>query len=204
MHGYWLLPDLSLTATPPRPELLRQLRLRLPEVLPGVRLVAEGMLGAGALIDFVGVDSDGRAVLVLVGEGGDDLALLGRALAQRAWVDPRLRDWLQLAPDLGVRPEAGVRVLLLAAEFGPEARAAVETLGADAPELWDMRCLRNGSGVTVLLEPAGVAAAPPVAGAVPSAEPIEPAPGALPHPVFRTGLTEADLDLTPAERREFE
>ena len=65
------MPDLSLTSPPPRPELLRQLRLRLPEALPGLRLVAEGILGAGSTIDFVGVDAEGRATLVLVGE--DDL-----------------------------------------------------------------------------------------------------------------------------------
>lgn len=196
------MPDLTPTTPPPHSELLRELRLQLQTAAPGLRMLAQDLLGARTPIDLVCVEPGGRLVLVLIGEPGGDLELVARGLAQRAWVTQRLRDWLQLAPDLDIRPEAGVRVLLLAAEFGPEARAAVEALGADAPELWGMRCLRNGSGVAVLLEPSAAAAAPGSAGR--SAEPAETAAGAAPRPVFRTGLTEADLDVTPAERREFE
>ena len=105
------MPDLALTAPPPRPELLRQLRLRLGDAAPGLRLLAEGLLGADSPIDFVGIDAEGRAVIILVGDPGGDLELVTRGLAQKAWVGPRLRDWLQLAPKLGVRPELGVRLL---------------------------------------------------------------------------------------------
>ena len=37
------MPDLRFTSPPPRIELLRQLRLRLADALPGMRVVAEGV-----------------------------------------------------------------------------------------------------------------------------------------------------------------
>ena len=180
------MPDLALTAPPPRPELLRQLRLRLGDAAPGLRLVAEGLLGADSPIDFVGIDAEGRAVIVLVGDPGGDLELVTRGLAQKAWVGPRLRDWLQLAPHLGVRPEIGVRLLLLCPGFRTESRAAAASLAPDAPELILYRCVRNGAGIDALLEPLHHAPA---------------APAAAP---FRTGLTDADLGISPEEQREFE
>jgi len=181
------LPDLALTAPPPRPELLRQLRLRLADAAPGLRLVAEGLLGVDSPIDFVGIDAEGRAVIVLVGDPGGDLELVTRGLAQRAWVEPRLRDWLQLAPHLGVRPDAGVRLLLLCPGFRAESRAAAAGLGAHAPELILYRCVRNGASVDALVEP------------------LDNAPSARTAAApFRTGLTDADLGISPEERREFD
>lgn len=195
MLGPSPLPDLSLTSPPPRSELLRQLRLRLPEALPGLRLLAEGILGADARIDFVGVDPEGRATLVLVGEQEDALALLGRALAQRAWVADRLPDWLQLAPSLGIRPEAPVHLVLMAPGFTPDTEAAARSLGPDAPTLTTYRCVRNGSGVETLLEPRAARAA--VAAPASGPSPASAAP-------FRTGLTDADLGLSAEERSEFD
>ena len=179
------MPDLAFTAPPPRPELLRQLRLRLGEAAPGLRLVAEGLLGADSPIDFVGIDAEGRTVIVLVGDPGGDLELVTRGLAQKAWVEPRLRDWLQLAPHLALRPELGVRVLLLCPGFRAESRVAVSALAP--PELVLYRCVRNGAGVDALLEPLSSAPSAPAA--------VAP---------FRTGLTDADLGISPEERREFE
>ena len=188
------MPELSLTAPPPRDELLPRLRQRLPEAVPGLRVVAEGVLGAEATIDFVGLDPDGRVTLVLVGGEGQDLELLARALAQRAWVTPRLRDWQQLAPELGVRSEAGVRVVLLCPEFRPACEAAARSLGAEAPVLVRYRCVRNGAGIEALVEPRGARALTAGAATGRRAEEL---------PAFRTGLTDADLGLSPEERREF-
>ena len=181
------MPDLALTSPPARPELLRQLRLRLGDAAPGLRLVAEGLLGADSPIDFVGIDAEGRAVIILVGDPGADLELVTRGLAQRAWVERRLRDWLQLAPHLGVRPEMGVRLLLLCPGFRAESRAAASVLAPDAPELILYRCVRNGAGVDSLVEPL-------------DNRPTAPTPAAP----FRTGLTDADLGISPEERREFD
>ena len=189
------MPELSLTAPPPRAQLVAQLRGRLVELVPSLRVLAEGLLGAESRIDFVAADPDGRAVLALVGEAGEDLELVGRAIAQRRFVEPRLRDWLQLNPGLGVRPEAGVAVWLLAPAFRPEARAAAEDA---ALGLATYRAVRNGAAadllVEKLLDPVERAATPDPA---PVGHDTPPAP-------FRTGLTDADLDLTDDERREFD
>ncbi|MDJ0851452.1 MAG: hypothetical protein QNK04_24005 [Myxococcota bacterium] len=216
------MPELSFAPAPPRDELLRQLRHRLAEALPDLRWVAEGVLGEGATIDFVGVGRDGQTTLVLVGEAGEDLPLVARALAQRAWLEPRLRDWRQLGSELGIRPEAGVALVLLCPAFASESRAAARALGGAAPALFTYCCVRNGSGVEPLLDPP---AAPDPAPAGPrrsdppdrpaggphapvgGAEPGDRAPSGPPEAArqpFRTGLTDADLEIDFEERREFE
>ncbi len=230
------MPELSFAPAPPRGELLQQLRHRLSEVAPDLRWLAEGVLGEGARIDFVAVDREDHVVLVLVAGPGEDLPLVARGLAQRAWLEPRLRDWLQLAPDLGIRPGARVRLLLLCPAFGSESRAAVRALGDDAPRLLTYRCVRNGSGVQPLVDPEpgvdtgprvapepGVDAEPGAAPGGPSARSEPPAPvgGRLDRvrrvgeatlveapppaaPAFRTGLTDADLEISFEERGEFD
>lgn len=187
------MPDLSITRPPPRAELLRHLRARIRDAAPELRVVAQEILGAGAPIDFVAVDPAGRVTLLLVGEAGEDLELVARGLAQHAWVTPRVRDWLQLAPELGVRPEAGVGLVLLCPDFSSETRGAAGALGDAAPALWSYRCVRNGAGVDALVEPLDAPAAS--TGAPPDA-PL--------GPTFRTGLSDSDLGLSAAERSEFE
>jgi hypothetical protein len=188
------LPEIALSPLPPRGDLLRQLRARLHELAPGVRVVVEGLLGAESRVDFVGVEASGRVVLVIVGTEEDDLALVARALAQRAWVEARLADWLQLAPGLGMRPEAGVRVWLLAPRFRPESLAAARAAGAIS--LASYRCVRNGGQqADVLLEAiadGGESKAPSASGS------------ARPPAQFRSGLDDAELGLTAEERREFD
>ena len=185
------MPELAFTSVPPRPQLLEQIRDRLSAVDPSLRLLAQGLLGADAPIDFVAVDGSGRVVLVLVAGPGEDLELVARGLAQRAWAEPRLADWLQLAPNLGIRPEAGARLVLLCPDFGANARAAARAADPDTLELVGYRCLRNGGEPLVLIEPAGDT-------------PADRTPHQTPSAGFRTGLSEADLGLTPEERREFE
>jgi hypothetical protein len=187
------MSELSLTPAPPRPELLRQLRGRLHELAPGLRVVAESLLGAAdTRIDFVGIEASGRVVLVIVGAGEDDLALVARSLAQRTWVESRLRDWLQLSPGIGLRPEAGVRVWLLAPRFRGETLAAAQAAGQVALGVY--RCVRNGAGSDALVEAV--------------AEPSEPEQAAAAGPrvavQFRSGLSDVELGLTAEERREFE
>jgi len=177
-----------------------QLRASLGHAVPGIRLIAEGLLGADAPIDFVGLEPAGRVALILVGGHGQDLELVGRGLAQRAWVEARLDDWIQLAPNLGLRPGAQVRVLLLCPAFAAETRAAIRAVGSDvmAPVIY--RCVENGAGFEVLVE--HLIADEPAAGGAPpqvgrAAAPVTP-------PRFRTGLTDADLGLTPEEKSEFD
>ena len=196
------MPDLRLISPPPRAELLRQLRGRLGHAVPGARLLAEGLLGAGAPIDFVALEPAGRVVLVLVGDGGQDLELVGRGLAQRAWVAARLGDWIQLAPNLGIRPDSEVRVLLVCPSYCSASRAAVEAIGPDvmAPAIY--RCVENGASFEVLVEHViADELSPDRLGTPPQATAKANGPSVA---QFRTGLTDTDLGLTPEELREFE
>lgn len=181
----------------PRPA-LRQ-ALRQPRAFdPPLRILAEDVLGADSRIDLVGVDPDGRIVLVLIGDDADDGALLTRGLAQRAWVQPRLRDWLQLGADLQVSSSAPVVAALLAPGFSPETRAAAEAVGPDAVTLWACRCVGNGVSVEVLLERLSAAPGGDEAPGRPAGAPA----GAAGR--FRSGLSEEDLGLGPEEVRDFE
>ena len=189
------MAELHRARIPPRSELLQLLSARLGEIVPGWQPLAQDLLGADAAIDLLGSDSGGRAVLVQVGEVGEDLELIGRALAQRAWVAPRIRDWMQLAPALPLRPEAGVLAVLLCPAFRPEAIAATCSLGSASLVLGTYRVFRDGSRLEPLLEPVGTVAD--------IRRPAEPPSQATPAP-FRTGLTDEDLDLTHDEHAEFE
>ncbi len=189
------MAEVALTATPPRPQLIEHLRPLLSGLVPSLYLVAEGVLGGDATIDFVGVEPTGRVVLILVGEEGGDLELVGRAVAQRAWVEPRIRDWMQLAPNLGMRPGGGVRTVLLCPSFRDETAAAARSLGTDVISLARYHCFRRGTELEILLEP--LARDTPQQETTPRAE-----PAALPS--FRTGLTDEDLGLTADESAELE
>jgi hypothetical protein len=184
------LADLRFTSSPPPDERRRALRDALGALIPGWRPLAENVLGADARIDWVGSDRDGRCVIALVGRAGDDLALVAEGLAQRAWVSARVPDWAQLAPGAGFLPGAEVTVVLLAPQFRPAAIAAARAAASAALRLTALRFVENGSGIVPLLEPigSGDAADADLAGAA----------------GFRSGLSAADLDLTPEERAEFE
>ncbi len=189
------MTDLRLAEAPRRSQLIEGLRSRLSEVVPALRLIAEDTLGADSRIDFVGVEPTGRVVLIFVGEEGDDLELIGRAVAQRAWVEPRIRDWIQLAPNLGVRPGAGTRAILLCPSFRYETETAAAALGDQAVTLVRYRCLQNGGNFEILTEPIARETA---RGSAP------PRPDRSSLPAFRTGLSHEDLGLTAEESVEFE
>jgi len=189
------MPELALCDAPPRRELLRLLRASAAGLWPAQRVIAEEILGAETRIDWVALEPGGGVCAVLVGGAGEDLELVARALAQRAWLAPRLGDWLQIAPRLGLRPEAGVRALILCPGFASEVLAAAGALGPGVLSLASYRCVRDAAGVSVLLEP--------VLGAGSPAEAVATHPQQAPEP-FRTGLSDIDLGLTPDERREFE
>jgi hypothetical protein len=188
--------ELRLTAAPPRRELLRLLGARLGDVVSGWQPLAEDVLGADARIDLVGADASGCAVAVLVGAAGDDLELIGRGLAQRAWLAPRVRDWVQLAPGLPLDPDAGAQAVLLCPSFRPEAIAAARAAATPPLALAAMRFLRDGAELEVLLERIEVA--------LPVDRPAAAPRGAASPAPFRTGLTDEDLALTRDEQAEFE
>ena len=111
---------------------LRGAPLRLT---PPLEAIAEDVLGLVSRIDLVARDPDGAVTLILVASAGTDLARLGEGIAQRVWLEPRLADWNQLAPHLGLAPERGVRLLLVAPRFDERTRAAAAALGPDLVSL---------------------------------------------------------------------
>ena len=170
----------------------RALRRALGAEWQKLRVVAEDVLGAESRIDLVAVGTEGELLLVLVGEAGRDLELVARGLAQRVWVEAHLPDWLKLAPDLGVRPEVGVAVVLLCPSFGAEALAAARAVGSDRLTLATCRFSAdrsaNGGELHAWIDPIELV---PVRARADGA-------GSAP-PRFRTGLTDADLGLASDE-----
>jgi hypothetical protein len=164
-----------------RSELLRRLRSRLPELADPLEIVAEQILGLDSRIDFVAKDRRGQVVLVFLADRGSDLGLLADSLAQRSWMEPRVADWLKLAPQLGLRPELGVRVLLLAPDLDPRTVAAAKSLDGAGIDLGICRPVVGGAGIELLVD---------VLDGTP------PRPTAVVEPIvsrFRTGLRAEDL-----------
>jgi len=166
---------------PERSQLLRQLRSLLPRLTDPLEIVAEQILGLDSRIDFVAKDRRGQVVLVSLADRGSDLRALADSLAQRSWVEPRVGDWLKLAPQLGLRPELGVRVLLLASHLDPRTIAAARSVEGPVIDLGLCRPIPNGAGIEIWVD---LLDTPP------------PAPITVTRPAasrFRTGLHPEDF-----------
>lgn len=187
------MADLQLVRAARRSELRAAVRARLTQLGRGLRVLAEDVLGAEDRIDIVACDVDGRVAVVLVAEPGRELERVVEAVAHRVWVGARLADWRQLAPELPVETAADVAAIVLLPEAGPRVRALATALGANAPAIWIYRCVRNGAGLDVLLEPGGRDVEVPS----PSRDPGLTS-------TFRSGITDAQLGLTPEEIAEFD
>ena len=196
------MSEWTLAAVPPGAELRRALGVALEALAGGQTLLLRDALGEGSRIDFLTRDAAGRVRVVLLAQAGDDLALVARGLAQRAWVEARLPDWAQLAPGRGLQDAAELRALLVCPHFGAESRAAARAAGTDLLELAQCRMLAKGRESSLVLE---------LIDDDPAELPDRVSPGPeLPQsskpqtPPFRSGLREEDLRLTPQEIREFE
>lgn len=178
-------------------ELRRDVKQQLAQLDPGLRVIAENVMGLASAIDLVAVDGRGEVVVLMLAlEGEDDAALLTRALAQRAWVAARVRDWAKLAPELELADDARVRAILLAPAFSTETRAAASSLRAGTLQLVRHVSLRLGAHRGLLLEPVDTGhsgrRSAPGRGRVPG----------VPLPVFRSSLTDDDLGAKPAQDRD--
>ncbi len=186
---------------------LRSVAKRLPEVLPGFRTLAQGWRADRSRIDLLG-SAGGDAIVVGFASPGRELETLGRLLAQIQWSRPRLGDWLQLAPELGFAADAPVRALLVGPELGPEVLAAIDALPPGLVRPIHARWVGGDVWLEVAHEatPAWIespdATRPPGELPAPLETPPEAAPSG-PSP-FRTGLTDADLGLSPAEMAELD
>jgi hypothetical protein len=143
--------------------------------------------------------------------------LVSQGLAQAEWVKARLGDWLQLAPELPIRSETGVRAQLLCPSYRAQARAAARALGSSRIGLATYRWVENGSRseplVEILLDDEDELEAPQEPAAInpdlprgaanrPEPQPDTARDDALPS--FRSNLVDEDLGLTPEELAEFE
>lgn len=155
---------------PERIKLLRQLRSRLPKLPDPLEIVAEQILGLESRIDFVAKDRRGQVVLVFLADRGSGLGLLADSLAQRSWMEPRVADWVKIAPHLGLRPQLGVRILLLASHLDPRTVAAARSVDGPVIDLGICRPVANaGTGIEILIDvpeapqPSWVRASEPIA-----------------------------------------
>ncbi|MGI9432051.1 MAG: hypothetical protein ACR2PQ_07545 [Myxococcota bacterium] len=162
-----------------------------------LRLIARDIQGLGGPIDAVACDATGTPVLIGIATPDGAADPLGSLLAQRAWLAPRIRDWLQLNPQLPFRPDVRPRMLLLAGDWEAATLAAAAEIGV---ELGRLRALETAEGTVVGLEAplerASSVPEPPPPEAAPTALPPEPAlpPMARENAGFRTGLRADDLD----------
>ena len=200
-----------------------EIRGQLPRLHPPLRLLGEDWLAASTTIDFITLDPEGDVTLLLVGQAGEDPALLTQALAHRSWVAARLGNWRQLAPDAGIATDAQVRAVLLCPSFAPETLVAAESLGgAIVPVRYhgiesngEFHAIFESLGDSTLEQPenrstARAPEAPPAARtpeAPPAARTAEIPPRGKPRRFrtlpYRSGLTDEDLDLTTEETEEF-
>lgn len=164
-----------------RRALRRGLAAQLARIGTSLELVVEDALGEeDAAIDWVATAPDGRAWVVLVEPATGGARLLEQALAQCAWVRARIRDWCQLAPQLGLRADLAPRALLVARDFERTTRIAAREIGeAVVLARW------TGEERAPTLEPLAPPPRPP-------GGPTAAAEAALVS-VFRSGLTDADL-----------
>ncbi len=187
------MTELTFEGALPGSELRSRLRSRLDELRPGLHLIAEDVLGAESRIDLVTLDPAGRTTLVLIAEPDRELERVADALADRDWLAPRLADWRQLAPQLALRPEAGVSALVVGTRFGARERALARVAGKGVCELVVARAVRNGSAAGVMLESLGDEVRDP---AVPNITRVRSR--------FRSGLDDSEIRLSTRERHAFE
>jgi len=190
---------------------LRGIAKRLPEVVPGFRPLAEGWLADRSRIDLLGA-AGGAAVVVGFAPPGHELETLGRLLAHIHWARPRLGDWLQLSPELGFGADAPVQGVFVGPDLGPEALSAIQALPPGLVTPIHARWVGGDVWLETSAGPPTPAPMPPPERTAP-AQPVPPAatPWGEPQPAsdpgpspFRTGLTDADLGLSPAERAELD
>jgi len=178
----------------------------LEAVDPDLSALAWDVLGAVHRIDAVAVDASGGAHVVFFCDAPDDGAVLTRALAAIAWLEPRLADWAQLARHAGLDPSRPVRAMLVAREFEPDTLAAARWIGGER-----VRCLPARGAEPALARPPARQpdASPPLAGSAPARLASAPTPATLERnsaPLratsrFRTRLSESDLGAGEATGR---
>ena len=176
--------------------LRRGVKAQLHQLDPGLRVIAENIMGLASPIDLVTVNDHGDVILMLLAlEGESDAALLTRSLAQRAWIAARVGDWAKLAPELKISPDAPVRAILLAPSFATETRAASRSLRAGIVRLVRYTAVRAGPHSGLLLETVGSRGPSSPEGQQGPVRRFTVPETAPPLPAFRSNLRDSDLGL---------
>jgi hypothetical protein len=235
MPGAVSLAEYEWPGNPERASLRRALRHGLRRDAPELRVIAEDFLAESTAIDLLAVGVEGNLVSIRIGAESDESKLFTQALADIAWLRPRLLDLLKLAPGIGLEAAADPRAMIFCPHFASETRLAAESLGGTSLELFEYRCLRQQGQLVLLLERCKPSIKnprqPQIVPAHNDRQPLEPphtAPSAgrndrfsrstpeqsesvgfelenrhssltdpLSPSTFRTGLTDADLQLDP-------
>jgi hypothetical protein len=213
------MAEIEWDTLPERPSLRRAIRHQLHRIDPSLRVVAEAFLAAESPIDLLAVGGEGELVSVRIGYAGEDAALLTRALSDLAWLRPRVADLSGLAPELGIEATADARALLVCPDFGAETLGAIGGLPVGVRiEPIGYRSYRHHGQQSVVLEireSRRCGRSPGTLGAEADSNPrdrggrFDPAPleseslaAAGPSTTgFRTGLSDADLQLEVEERK---
>lgn len=183
------------------------MRRALPGLEPDLEAIAEGLPAGEDCIDLLAHDGQGRIVIVLVADRDDvceTARLLARGLAARRWLERDLPGWLQLLPELEIGADTPVRCILFARRFDELTRAAAAALPADWVELAIYRPFVHDGHSFLLLEHGGAGSPtdrPRGETAVRPAAAIQPRRARQDEAAFRSGLTEADFELSRPERR---
>jgi hypothetical protein len=212
------MAELEWEGQPARPSLRRAIRHRLRRFDPSLRVVAEGFMAEVSEIDLLAVGGEGEIISIRIGRGGDDRLLFTQALADLSWLQPRLADFLKLAPSLGLEPSAAPRALILCPDFARETEAAINACRPRSIELATYRCLRQQGQLSVLLDPRSPSQQAPIARAPTGLDPedaqarteptspngpppLDQATESEPRSGFRTGLREVDLHIEVDEEK---
>lgn len=183
-------------------------------------MIAEDFLAESTQIDLLAVGPSGE--LVSIRATADDAPaasaqLLVRGLADATWLRRRASDLAKLAQEIELLPNAMPRVILFSPHFDPETISAAQSFARDRIDLHRYRCMKQQGQLTLLIEPVKFGTVdssvdsnasrieaedrlheiPPkpetrTRPAVPTGLTDPPSPSA-----FRTGLTDADLQLAP-------
>ena len=195
------MPDRGVEAA----ALRRELRSRLGELTGPLQILAENLLGEeDCRIDWVAVEPSGRLWIVLLDADGSDETLLLRGLVQRAWVQARLGDWLQLAPSLPARTDTRPRLLLLAPGFSRGVRIAAREADEHGIRLARFGWSRSPGGERLAIEALAAPAHPPglAKATEPTGSPERAGSGAAPvGSSFQSGLSERDFGGNGAGRK---
>jgi len=200
------LAELEWQGAPERRALRRAIRHELLRRDGSWRVIAEELLAESSRIDLLVRGAEGELVVIRIGAAEEDAALLTRLLSDRAWLAPRIEDWMKLAPELDLDPTAGIRGLLVCPDFGRETCLATTGLPERSMELLRYRFLAQQGRLVACLEPVSPGILPDPASVSedeeivgrPSRHDLEtdPAPVDPPRPSrFRTGLRDADLGM---------